>query len=62
MNGVDEQLKVVIEKSESSPVHTIILAANPKEMGGFARRVEIVTDNRDQPRIIVPVTAKVVAK
>jgi hypothetical protein len=61
VNGVDEQLKVVIEKSEASPVHTIVLAANPKAMGGFTRNVEIVTDSKDQPKIIVPVTAKVVA-
>ena len=62
VNGVDEQLKVVIEKNDASPVHTVILAANPKEMGGFTRRLEIVTDNKDQPKIIVPVTAKVIAK
>jgi len=62
VNGVDEQLKVVIEKNGASPVHTIVLAANPKEMGGFTRSVEILTDNKDQPKIIVPVTAKVVAK
>jgi hypothetical protein len=62
VNGVDEQLKVVIEKSEASPIHTIVLAANPKAMGGFTRNLEIVTDNKDQPKIIVPVTAKVVAK
>jgi hypothetical protein len=62
VKGIDEQLKVVIEKSEASPVHTIVLAANPKTMGGFSRTVEIVTDNKDQPKIIVPVTAKVVAK
>ena len=62
VNGVDEQLKVVIEKSEASEVHTIVLAANPKAMGGFTRNVEIVTDNKDQPKIIVPVTAKVVAR
>jgi hypothetical protein len=37
-----------------------VLAANPKEMGGFTRKVEIVTDNKDQPKIIVPVTARVV--
>jgi hypothetical protein len=62
VKGVDEQLKVVIEKTDSSPVHTIILAANPKATGGFTRTVEIVTDNKDQPKIIVPVTAKVVGK
>jgi hypothetical protein len=62
VNGVDEQLKVVIEKSEASPIHTIVLAANPKTMGGFTRNLEIVTDNKDHPKIIVPVTARVVAK
>ena len=62
VKGVDEQLKVVIEKTGASPVHTIVLAANPKTMGGFTRTVEIVTDNKDQPKVIVPVTAKVVAK
>lgn len=62
VKGVDEQLKVVIEKSDASPVHTLILAANPKEMGGFTRTVEIYTDNKDQPKIIVPVIAKVIQK
>lgn len=62
IKGLDEQLKVVIEQNGASPVHTIVLAANPKEMGGFQRTVEIVTDNKDQPKVIVPVTARVVAK
>jgi hypothetical protein len=62
IKGVDEQLKAVIEKSEASPVHTIVFAANPKSAGGFTRKVEIVTDSKEQPKIIVPVTAKVVAR
>ena len=62
VKGIDEQLKVVIEKNDASAVHTIVLAANPKAMGGFTRSVEIITDNKEQPKIIVPVTAKVVAK
>jgi hypothetical protein len=62
VKGVDEQLKVVIEKNDASPVHTIILAANPKEPGGFKRTVEIITDNKEQPKIIIPVTAKVIEK
>jgi len=62
VKGVDEQLKVVIEKTDASPVHTIILAANPKELGGFKRTVEIITDNKEQPKIIIPVTAKVIQK
>lgn len=62
VKGADEQLKVVIEKNDASSVHTIILAANPKATGGFTRTVEIVTDNKDQPNVIIPVTAKVVEK
>ena len=50
------------EKSEASPTHTLTLAAYPKAAGGFTRTVEIVTDNKDQPKIIVPVTAKVLEK
>jgi hypothetical protein len=62
VKGVDEQLKVVIEKSDASAIHTITLAANPKSPGGFTRTVEIITDNKDQPKVIIPVTAKVVQK
>ncbi len=62
VKGVDEQLKVVIEKSDASAVHTITLAASPKAPGGFTRTVEILTDNKDQPKVIIPVTAKVVER
>jgi hypothetical protein len=62
VKGVDEQLKVVIEKSDPSSIHTLILAANPKAPGGFTRNVEILTDIKDQPKVIIPVTAKVVEK
>jgi hypothetical protein len=62
VKGVDEQLKVVIEKADASQTHTIILAANPKALGGFTRTVEIFTDNKEQPKIIIPVTAKVIEK
>lgn len=62
VKGVDEQLKVVLDRPEASQVHTIVLAANPKSMGGFARSVEFITDSKEQPKIIIPVTAQVVAK
>lgn len=62
VKGADEQLKVVVEKTEASAVHTIVLAANPKSTGGFQRTVEIYTDNKDQPKVIIPVTARVVEK
>jgi len=60
VKGADEQLKVVVEKKDASETHTIVLAANPKTVGGFTRNVEIVTDSKEQPKLIIPVTARVV--
>jgi hypothetical protein len=62
VKGADEQLKVVVEKTESSAIHTLTFAANPKAVGGFTRMVEVYTDNKEQPKLIIPVTAKVVIK
>lgn len=62
VKGTDEQLKVVVDKNDASETHTIVLAANPKTVGGFTRNVEIVTDSKEQPKLIIPVTAKVVEK
>jgi hypothetical protein len=62
VKGTDEQLTVKVDKDAAQAVHTLVIAANPKATGGFTRTVEIVTDNKDQPSVIVPVTAKVVGK
>ena len=62
VKGADEQLSVKVNVDASQAVHTLTIAATPKATGGFTRTVEIVTDNADQPSVIVPVTAKVVAK
>lgn len=58
----DEQLKVTADTDTAKAVHTVVFAANPSAPGKFNRTVEIITDNKDQPKIIVPVTAKVVEK
>jgi len=60
VKGTDEQLDVKVESKEAKPVHILTLSANPKLLGGFARNVEIVTDNKEQPRVVIPVVAKVV--
>ncbi len=60
VKGTDEQLRVTVDRSATSATHTIVVAANPKSTGGFTRTVEIVTDSKEQPRLIIPVTAKVV--
>jgi hypothetical protein len=60
VNGTDEQVAVQVDSADSKPVHVITLSVNPKLLGGFARNVEIFTDNQEQPTVVVPVTAKVV--
>jgi hypothetical protein len=62
VKGTDEQLTVKVDKDAAQAVHTLTIAASPRAAGGFTRTVEIVTDNKDQPSVIVPVTAKVVEK
>ncbi len=62
VRGTDDELKVTIDRSTSSTTHTIVVAANPKTAGGFIRAVEIVTDSKEQPNLIIPVTAQVVDK
>jgi len=61
IKGTDEQLEVKPDSQDAKPVHTITVLANPKLAGGFARSVEIVTDSKEQPKVVVPVTAKVIA-
>ena len=62
MEGADEQLDVKIESAEAKPVHVITLSANPKTAGGFDRKLEIVTDNKDQPKVVIPVAAMVIGR
>jgi hypothetical protein len=62
VKGADDQLSVLVDKDMALPVHTLTIAASPKTEGGFTRKVEILTDNKEQPTVIVQVTAKVVAK
>jgi hypothetical protein len=62
VKGADDELSVSVDKDSALPVHTLTIAATPKAAGGFARKVEILTDNKEHPILIVQVTAKVVAK
>jgi hypothetical protein len=62
VKGADDQLSVSVDKDASQAVHTLTIAASPKAAGGFTRTVEILTDNKEQPTVIVQVTAKVSAK
>jgi len=62
VKGTDDQVRVKVEKTDSSAVHTIIVTANPKAAGGFTCKVELVTDDEEQPKVVIPVIAQVVQK
>ena len=58
----DDQVVVTLDNKEAKPTHTLTFAASPKAAGGFTRKVEIITDNKDMPNVIVPISAKVIVK
>ncbi len=60
VKGDDAQLEVKIESQGAKAEHVVTLSAKPTTVGGFARSIEIVTDSKDQPSVIVPVVAKVI--
>lgn len=62
VKGADDEVSVTVDKDAAQAVHTVTIAANPKAAGGFTRKVEILTDNKEQPTVIVQITAKVVGK
>src|SRR6185312_1146455 len=62
VKGGDDQLGIIIESKDAKAVHVIKLSANPKLQGGFVRNVEITTDNKEQPKVVIPVAAKVVLR
>jgi hypothetical protein len=61
VKGDDEQLGVRIDSPEAKAIHVITVSALPKLVGTFSRSVEIMTDNAEQPKVIVPVVARVVS-
>lgn len=60
VKGADDQLGVKVESKEAKAVHVITLSAKPNLQGGFVRNVEITTDNKEQPKVVIPISAKVV--
>jgi hypothetical protein len=60
VKGADDQLGVKVESQEAKAIHVITLSAKPNLQGGFTRNVEITTDNKEQPKVVIPVAAKVV--
>jgi len=60
VNSGDEQVGVKVDTQDAKPVHVVTLSLTPKLIGGFTRNLEIQTDNREQPTVVVPMSAKVI--
>src|SRR5207244_3596696 len=60
VKGDDAQLGVKVETPDARPVQVITVSLKPTQAGTFSRSLELRTDNKEQPTVIVPVVAKVV--
>ena len=47
--------------AEAKPVHVLTLSATPAVLGSFTRTLEVMTDNKEQPKISLTVTGKVIS-
>ncbi|MFO0805852.1 MAG: DUF1573 domain-containing protein [Gemmataceae bacterium] len=59
VKGAD-QVDVKVESREAKASHVITISAKPNLQGGFERNIEITTDNKEQPKVVIPISAKVV--
>jgi Protein of unknown function (DUF1573) len=62
VKGTDDIVKVKVDTDVARASHTLTFAVKPSGKGDVSRKVVIVTDNKDQPSVIVPVSAKVTEK
>lgn len=59
VKGAGDDFTVKVDTDVALASHTVTITANPKAAGGLNRTLEIVTDNKEQPKVLVPVSAKV---
>ena len=62
VKGGDGVLAVDQVSPGPRPVHVLKLTLTPKAAGDVIRSLEIVTDSKEQPKVIVPVTARVLTR
>lgn len=59
VKGGDDLVKVTALSQEARPVHILKLELTPKEAGDLVRTLEVLTDSKAQPKVSVPLMAKV---
>jgi hypothetical protein len=59
VKGADDgEVKVKDTNPDAGPVHVLLVTFTPKKAGEHKKSIEIVTDSTEQPKVIVPFTAK----
>lgn len=61
VKGIDESVLVQSKASEPKAIHVLTLSATPAVLGTFTRTIEVMTDNKEQPKISLTVIGKVVS-
>jgi len=59
VNAGDKQISAKILHDDARTRHVVELELAPTQAGAFLRDIEIVTDDKDMPSVIVPVSATV---
>lgn len=59
VNAGDKQISAKIVYDDARSSHVVELELAPTQAGAFARDIEIVTDNKEMPSVIIPVSATV---
>lgn len=62
VKGGEGLIAVDDTSSGSRPVHILKLTITPKTAGDVTRSIEVATDSKEQPKVIIPVTARVLDK
>lgn len=57
VKGTDEEVKIKAASEEARPVHILTLAVTPKHAGDLSRSFEILTDNKEQPKVTLSLKA-----
>lgn len=61
VKGIDQSVLVQSKADEPKAVHVLTLSATPGVLGSFTRTIELLTDNKEQPKITLTVVGRVVA-
>lgn len=55
VKGVDDVVSVKAGSEEARPTHILTISIKPKKTGGIDKLLEVETDNKEMPRLTIPV-------